>query len=89
MALVIVAHNTGKGSAAVASYHVTVAMNRKVIAKGVVTGHKRADGWQALCKKIASSPEIVTQTSSDPDWLAQQLEHYFLGREPVRGKKRE
>jgi hypothetical protein len=45
--------NTGTGTAERANYRYRVDVNGRQIAGGELTGHNRADGWEALVSAIA------------------------------------
>lgn len=48
--------------AEVSDYEIEVGVNRKIIATGVVKGHKRSDGWRALVRKVLESDTVEDVT---------------------------
>lgn len=57
MALIIVFQNTSDSLPANSDYDYTVQVNDRVIEKGVVLQHIRADGWVALVRKMLEQKE--------------------------------
>lgn len=52
--LIVLAHNVTKGEdLSISEYDVQVRINERVIWKGRVGEHVRAEGWQTLLHKIA------------------------------------
>ena len=52
--LTLTFHNDGTGTVEVGNYDVVVIVNRQVVAKERVEGHKRAEGWRGLVLDLAT-----------------------------------
>ncbi len=60
MALIVYLRNVS-GLADISDYEAEVYVNHRKIYAGKVKGHKRADGWQALVKKLAEGAECESK----------------------------
>ncbi len=55
--LIILLHNDGTGNVKRGNYTYEVLLNETKLADGVVKGHNRKSGWQALVRKMVRVPK--------------------------------